>query len=172
VPLPPCGVHDVEPAHGSDLGRAAKSRTHTQDAAVFCVSARALPCTPRRRRAAPTGPKREPGAWRPRAGGRGAVGPRDVVAGLWARRRSGRGRTDRDGQALAAGAGRSRRRATALQSGPLVHLPDAAERAQRGHAPAGSHGRFGGAHWGLRCAATARSWTPPPCSAPAGWRTR
>ena len=110
-----------------------------------------------------TGPKLSPRAWRPRAGGG------DAVAGLWSRRRSGRGRADRDGQALAAGAGLSRRRATSLQSGHPVQLPDAADHPQLGQDPAGSHGRLGGARWGLRCRARG-AWTPP-CSAPAGART-
>src|SRR2546425_237661 len=110
---PPGGISDVEPTHGVDLRRTENRRTHTQDTEIFCVAARAPPCDPRRRLSAPAGPKRSPGAGRPRASGGRAVGPRDVGAGLSSRWRSGRGRADRDGPALAAGTGRPRGRAAA-----------------------------------------------------------
>src|SRR5215470_19153236 len=125
---PPGGIYYVEPAHRVDLRRTENSRTHTQDTEIFCVSARAPPCDPRRRLSALAGPKLAPGARRPRARRRRAVGPRYVVAGLWSRWRSGRGRADRDGQTLAVGAGLPRGRAAALQAGDPVQLPDAAHR--------------------------------------------
>src|SRR5262245_64861399 len=105
---PPGGISYVEPAHRVDLRSTENSRTHTQDTEIFCVSARVPPCDPRRRLSALAGPKLSPGARRPRARRRRALGPRYVVAGLLSRWRSGRGRADRDGQTLAVGAGLSR----------------------------------------------------------------
>src|SRR5712691_370366 len=110
---PPGGISSVDPAYGVDLGRTAHRRTHPQDTDIFGVAARAPPCDPRRRLAAPAGPQLSPGAGRPGGSGGRAVGPRSVVAGLWSRWRSGRGRADRDGPALAAGTGRPRGRAAA-----------------------------------------------------------